>query len=203
LAVPFFANLLLSSFNNRNFTRVSSGPELGAHYHEFFVRDQPHLAAQMFCKNARTKIAMASSEPEPAAALQSRLPSAQAPEATRLDASHFLMRNTVESSMQRSLGQQLNMCSRFNPQQQQQVQMQMQFPQKPMMVLNNNAASNLLMGKTNTGSSPALGNWLQNEILAQKQQQQRMLQLQQLTAVNLHQQSRKPRSKNNFRASAA
>lgn len=85
--------------------------------------------------------------------------------------------------MQMSLGQQLNMCSRFN--------------------LNNNAALSLLMGTTNTGSSPVLGNWLQNEIIAQKQQQQRMLQLQQLTAVNLRQQSRKPRSKNNFRASAA
>jgi hypothetical protein len=186
LAVPFFANLLLSSFNTRNFTRVASGPELGAYYHEFFLRDQPHLAAQMFCKNARTKIAMASSEPEPAA-LQSQLSSAQAPDAARLDASHILMRNTVESSMQMSLGQQLNMCNRFNPHQQQQVQMQMQFPQKPMMVINNNAALSLLM----------------NEILAQKQQQQRMLQLQQLTAVNLRQQSKKPRSKNNSRASAA
>jgi hypothetical protein len=197
-----FANCLLSSFNNRNFTRVSSGPELGAYYHEFFLRDQPHLAAQMFCKNARTKIAMASSEPEPAA-LQSQPSSAQAPEAARLDASHFLMRNPVESSMQMILGQQLNLCSRFNPQQHQQVQVQMQFPQKPMMVLNDNAALSLLMGTTNAGSSPVLGNWLQNEILAQKQQQQRMLQLQQLTAVNLRQQSRNPRSKNNFRASAA
>lgn len=38
---------------------MSSGPELGAYYHEFFLRDRPHLAAQMFCKNARSKIAMA------------------------------------------------------------------------------------------------------------------------------------------------
>merc|ERR1719223_391412 len=43
--------------NRWNFTRVSSGPELGAYYHEFFLRDQPYLAAQMFCKNPRTKIA--------------------------------------------------------------------------------------------------------------------------------------------------
>jgi hypothetical protein len=41
---------------------VSSGPELGAYYHEFFRRDRPHLAAQMFCKNPRTMLAMAESK---------------------------------------------------------------------------------------------------------------------------------------------
>jgi hypothetical protein len=46
---------------NRNFSRVSSGPELGAYYHEFFRRDRSHLAAQMFCKNPRTMLAMAES----------------------------------------------------------------------------------------------------------------------------------------------
>jgi hypothetical protein len=50
----------LSHCCNRNFIRVSSGPELGAYHHEFFLRDKPHLAAQMFCKNARTMLAMAS-----------------------------------------------------------------------------------------------------------------------------------------------
>jgi len=45
--------------NRWNFVRISSGPELGAYYHEFFLRDKPHLAAQMFCKNARTRLAMA------------------------------------------------------------------------------------------------------------------------------------------------
>jgi hypothetical protein len=49
---------------HRNFVRVSSGPELGAYYHEFFLRDKPHLAAQMFCKNARAKLAMAN-DPNP------------------------------------------------------------------------------------------------------------------------------------------
>ena len=49
----------------RNFNRVSSGPEMGAYYHEFFLRQKPHLAAQMFCKNARSKIAMAA-PPAPA-----------------------------------------------------------------------------------------------------------------------------------------
>lgn len=48
---------------HRNFIRVSNGPELGAYNHKFFLRDHPHLAAQMFCKNARTMLAMASSTP--------------------------------------------------------------------------------------------------------------------------------------------
>ena len=51
---------------DRNFVRISSGPELGAYYHEFFLRDKPHLAAQMFCKNARTKLAMATHGENPA-----------------------------------------------------------------------------------------------------------------------------------------
>jgi len=56
--------------NRWNFVRVSSGPELGAYYHEFFLRDKPHLAAQMFCKNARTKLAMANeTSATPAAAV--------------------------------------------------------------------------------------------------------------------------------------
>lgn len=53
--------------NRWNFVRVSSGPELGAYYHEFFLRDKPHLAAQMFCKNARTMLAMASGGEAPTA----------------------------------------------------------------------------------------------------------------------------------------
>ena len=53
--------MIFSPFLHRNFIRVSSGPDLGAYNHKFFLRDQPHLAAQMFCKNARTMLAMASS----------------------------------------------------------------------------------------------------------------------------------------------
>jgi len=55
----------LTYHNNRNFVRVSSGPELGAYYHEFFLRDKPHLAAQMFCKNLRSKLAMSTSSKAP------------------------------------------------------------------------------------------------------------------------------------------
>lgn len=38
--------------------RVANGPEPGAYFHKYFLRDQPQLAAQMFCKNARTMLAM-------------------------------------------------------------------------------------------------------------------------------------------------
>jgi len=65
--------------NRWNFVRISSGPELGAYYHEFFLRDKPHLAAQMFCKNARTKLAMATHGENPAsfaARPQQEIPSA-------------------------------------------------------------------------------------------------------------------------------
>jgi hypothetical protein len=37
---------------------VAFGPDYGAFYHKFFLRDQPHLVAQIFCKNARTLSAM-------------------------------------------------------------------------------------------------------------------------------------------------
>jgi len=194
--------------NRWNFTRVSSGPELGAYYHEFFLRDQPHLAAQMFCKNARTKIAMASPEPEPTALHQQFKAQAATPvEPSRLDPSHILMDNTPDPTLQMLLRQQLSMCNQMNIQQRlAQMQLQNNNIQKTMVSLGNNntalnsnaAALNLLMGNT-----PNVSAWLQNEILAQKQQQERMLQLRQLTAVNLRQQSSKPRAKKNFRASAA
>ncbi|CAJ1906754.1 unnamed protein product [Cylindrotheca closterium] len=210
--------------NRWNFTRVSSGPELGAYYHEFFLRDQPHLAAQMFCKNARTKIAMASAEPEPTA-LHNQLSKGQAaapaPEPSRLDSSHVLMDTTADPTLQLLLSQQMNMCNQLNIQQRlAQLQLHHNNVHKPMAGiglnnnsnmnnsmnnnLNNNAAAlNLLMGTQNASTSPVLGTWLQNEIMAQKQQQERMLQLRQLTAVNLRQQSSKPSAKKNFRASAA
>mmetsp|Transcript_5036 Transcript_5036/g.10398 ORF Transcript_5036/g.10398 Transcript_5036/m.10398 type:complete len:315 (+) Transcript_5036:160-1104(+) len=62
--------------NRWNFVRVSSGPELGAYYHEYFLRDKPHLAAQMFCKNARSKMAMADDTAVPAP----ETPAAQPPQ---------------------------------------------------------------------------------------------------------------------------
>lgn len=168
----------------------------------------------MFCKNARTKIAMASPEPEPTS-LNSQFSKAQAaappaPEPSRLDPSHVLMDNTADPTLQMLLSQQMNACNQLNIQQRlAQIQLQNTNTTKPMAVglhtnLNNNAAAlNLLMGTQNASTNAVLGTWLQNEILAQKQQQERMLQLRQLTAVNLRQQSSKPRAKKNFRASAA
>jgi hypothetical protein len=67
LSVHFIHRFVLLPKTHRNFTRVSSGPELGAYHHQFFLRDQPHLAAQMFCKNARTMLAMQSASPAPTA----------------------------------------------------------------------------------------------------------------------------------------
>jgi hypothetical protein len=50
---------------NRSFLRIAKGPEAGAYYHQFFLRDRPQLAAQMYCKNARTMLAMASTDTKP------------------------------------------------------------------------------------------------------------------------------------------
>ena len=41
--------------------RVANGHEPGAYFHMYFLRGQPQLVAQMFCKNARTMLAMSSS----------------------------------------------------------------------------------------------------------------------------------------------
>jgi hypothetical protein len=46
----------------RSFVRVSRGPEVGAYHHEYFLRDKPHLAVQMVCKNTRSMFAMALEE---------------------------------------------------------------------------------------------------------------------------------------------
>lgn len=67
--------------NRWNFVRISSGPELGAYYHEFFLRDKPHLAAQMFCKNARTKLAMATHGENPASLVAAGRPQQEVPSA--------------------------------------------------------------------------------------------------------------------------
>jgi HSF-type DNA-binding len=60
LQLSFSLSLYLSLSSLRNFMRVTYGPANGAFFHKFFQRDQPHLVAQMYCKNARTLLAMAS-----------------------------------------------------------------------------------------------------------------------------------------------
>jgi hypothetical protein len=76
------SSYLVSTKFCRNFVRVSSGPEIGAYYHEFFLRDKPYLAAQMFCKNARTVLAMATSETSPSPESLEASPVATQPSAT-------------------------------------------------------------------------------------------------------------------------
>lgn len=39
--------------NRWGFTRVTRGPETGAYFHKFFVRDDPRLCMQMSCQNIR------------------------------------------------------------------------------------------------------------------------------------------------------
>src|SRR5210317_827393 len=99
----------------------------------------------MFCKNARTKIAMASPEPEPTA-LHNQMSAAQAaaPEPTpRLDPSHILMDNAPDPTLQMLLRQQLAMCNQMNIQQRL-AQMQLHqntMPTKPPMVTTTNASA--------------------------------------------------------------
>mmetsp|Transcript_34818 Transcript_34818/g.54340 ORF Transcript_34818/g.54340 Transcript_34818/m.54340 type:complete len:272 (-) Transcript_34818:128-943(-) len=186
--------------NRWNFVRVSSGPELGAYYHEFFLRDKPHLAAQMFCKNARTKIAMASSEPKPTppapAASQNAVesqPPAQSPQPLRSTADQaqlYLMgQHNIDPSMQLLLEQQLGLCNS------QQLNTQNNVMGMNSMLGGPLANMNLFQ---NAGSTSLA---LQQKIEAQKQQQARMIQLQQLMALNLQRQQK--RKSNNPRASAA
>jgi len=186
----FFA---LSS-STRNFVRVSSGPELGAYYHEFFLRDKPHLAAQMFCKNARTKIAMASSDPKPTALNNSSSSasvevSAAKPQkiGNHIDSAQvLLMRQQLDPSIQLLLEQQLALCRQ-----------QISSRQQPSLNSTSSMLATLLQGQ-NTSATLAI----QQQILAQKQQQERMMQLQQLTSLNLQRQ-KSQQKRNNFRASAA
>jgi hypothetical protein len=44
----------LSFFSNRNFTRVTRGPETGAYYHPLFQRDNTNMALQMACINSKS-----------------------------------------------------------------------------------------------------------------------------------------------------
>lgn len=174
----------------RNFTRVSSGPELGAYYHEFFLRDKPHLAAQMFCKNARTKIAMASPDPSPASIAASTFeqPVEAAKQQPReksqsgFDAAQLLLGSQqMDPAMQFLLEQQLLLGR-------QHLSAQLRLQQDPRM----NTMRAPMPGATAT---------LALEMEIQKQQQQRMIQLQQLVAMNKLKGQQK--RKNNFRASAA
>jgi hypothetical protein len=193
--------------NRWNFVRVSSGPELGAYYHEFFLRDKPQLAAQMFCKNARTKIAMATpSKPEP---LQTTNATEQQMQQQKLSggvdpAQMFLTGQGLDAQTKMLLEQQLSLCQLGLSQQQQQQKLQNPLSAMLGLIDNNMGSSanmNIFQGAGASNNTLAIQQQMQ-QIQAQKQQQVRMLQLQQLMALNLQRQKRRSTS-NNFRASAA
>jgi hypothetical protein len=152
----------------------------------------------MFCKNARTKIAMASSEPKPTAAVPAASNAAESQSsgqsqslANTVDqAQLFLMgRQNIDPSMQRLLEQQLGLCTS-----------QQLNSQNNVMGMNSLLGSQLgNMNLFQNAGSASLA--LQQKIKAQKQQQARMIQLQQLMALNLQRQQK--RKSNNPRASAA
>lgn len=139
----------------------------------------------MFCKNARTKIAMASPDPSPAAALASSQMKSQTMQQhpqndqVGIDVAQFLMSTQqIDPAMQFLLEQQIQLGR-------QHVNTQLQFQQDPRSMI--------------CPSGPVASLALEMEI--QKQQQQNLLQLQQLIALNrLNGQQKR---KNNFRASAA
>ena len=215
----------------RNFVRVSSGPELGAYYHEFFLRDKPHLAAQMFCKNARTKIAMASDVPTPTAAsvvngnmsgVSTPPPTASPTEPPRVarkaDVAKMFasVQPNMDPTLELLLNQPFRRLSRPHPAHQGAVptyalhghalnhhgplpapsQHQPQdYAQAPLL----NMALPPRAEAPFTSSSSNL--W--QKIQARKQQEDRMVQLRQLMAMNAHRQQNRNAPPNNFRASAA
>jgi hypothetical protein len=204
--------------NNRNFVRVSSGPELGAYYHEFFLRDRPQLAAQMFCKNDRTKIAMAPTKPEPTPAPMANemepqpFQHAQQPQQQKLltgvdPAQMFLSGQGMDSQTQMLLEQQLAMMKQQEMQQQQQQNNAQNALQNQLLgmldIMDNNGNDMNLFQGHNSNNMPINLQQQMQEVQAQKQQQAGMLQLQQLMALNLQRQQKRHQTSNNFRASAA
>lgn len=112
----------------------------------------------------------------------------------------FLMGQQMDPSMQLLLEQQLSLCKQQMNAKQQQIQMQQQ--QNPMMGLANNG---LVLGNLNIfqGMGASTNPTLLQQIEAQKQQQARVFELQQLMALNLQRQQNRRKTVNNFRASAA
>jgi len=194
--------------NRWNFVRVSSGPELGAYYHEFFLRDRPHLAAQMFCKNARTKIAMASSnEVRPAslnhsAAMETKMAQTQQSRNQLDPAQMFLLQQQqLDPAVQLFIQQQLTLYSQDQLAAKQQALKQ----QNPRMGLGVDNTIGLPLSNNlfpaNKGPAPSLS--LQQHIQAQKEQQAQFMQLQQFIASSLRRPPKKQPKSTNFRASAA
>ena len=164
--------------------RISSGPEVGAYYHEFFLRDKPHLAAQMFCKNARTKIAMASLDPRPTVALPAQRFEPLAVQHQQPRKNH----PAIDGAASSLRGQQLDPAMHCLLEQQlllgrQHVNSQLQMLQDPSMSMLRAQSSNATV-----------------ELEIQKKQLESLLQLQHLIALN---RLKGQKRRNNFRASAA
>jgi hypothetical protein len=141
----------------------------------------------MFCKNARTKIAMASPDPCPTVALATNrfeppvVKQEPPKEQPGKAAQRFLVNQQMDPAMHFLLEQQLCLGR-------QHMNSQLQMQQDPRM--------NMLRAQT-SGAATALA----LELELQKKQQERLLQLQQLIALNKLNGQQKRR--NNFRASAA
>lgn len=174
----------------------------------------------MFCKNARTKIAMATSNEQlkPAPLLkndvESRMAKSQQQVQSQLDpAQLFLMQQQLDPAIQMFIQQQLTMCTQDQLSakqaqlEMQQQQLQQHFQQNAMASLGvDNGLSgsfNRSLNLGNVASAPSQSLSLQQHIQAQKEQQARFLQLQQLMALSLKRQQKSPSKSNNFRASAA
>jgi hypothetical protein len=201
--------------NRWNFVRVSGGPELGAYYHEFFLRDKPQLAAQMFCKNARSKLAMAAmseSEPKPAAVVTPAPVVANQTQTQATPTAAFMeaIRQKVPEQFNNNNNSNNNQIKAFPSYgnstlqmlQRQLDMMQQEQSNKHFELLQQERARMLLE------QASSFQNLLPSGQVQQKQQQQqpngqsaRLLQMQQLMQMQMQQ--RQGRVSNNPRASAA
>jgi hypothetical protein len=186
---------------HRNFVRVSGGPELGAYYHEFFLRDKPQLAAQMFCKNARSKLAMAAvseCEPKPAPVVAPEPVVAQAQQVTPTNAFLDIIRQKVpeqHNNSNNNINNQFKLPSYGNSSlqllQRQLEMMQQEQNNKHLELLQQERTNRMLMEHSA----------LQQQSQQPNGQAARLLQMQQLMQMQMQQ--RQGRIPTNPRASAA
>lgn len=173
---------------------MSSGPEIGAYYHEFFLRDKPQLAAQMWCKNARTMLAMQGGEKKgkkqagPAATAHFKpVTTSSSPETSRSILSDSVAGASLPSTM--NLGRNVQLLDH-------QIHL-LQRQEHTNRLLLERA---LLLQQQN---DPLSMQRLQLEIEEQKMQQDRILQMRRLMQLGHQQPRQKPRQPANNRASAA
>ncbi len=184
-----YLQCILSCMNKRNFTRVSSGPELGAYYHEFFLRDKPHLTTQMFCKNARTMLAMASSTEAPTqATVASSSAAASIPVTPALLAALTKEPSVYNGSNNNKGSAPTQQFSNYAPTNLRLLELHLQQQEEANRILLQHAIS--LSQQQRQQQQEKMAN-----------QQARLIQMQQL--MQLRQQQQNQRNANNHRASAA